>query len=228
MNILLIQAEGFLKTFEQRGCLFRSLRMRWRELLILQYFDTLQKEDHNLRMVETTICTSKASRFLFTDTRSAPLWLILRIYLGYEWLMAGWAKLHNPAWIGDQTGTAITGFLKGALQKVSGDHPDVSLWYAYFIEHVALEHTTLFSYLVVYGEILVGLALIIGVCVGVSAFFGAFMNYNFLLAGSVSVNPIMLLIAILLILSWRVAGWLGADQFILPHILRLCKPKQTA
>ena len=36
------------------------------------------------------------SRLLFADPRLAPLWLLLRVYVGYEWLTAGWGKLINP------------------------------------------------------------------------------------------------------------------------------------
>jgi thiosulfate dehydrogenase [quinone] large subunit len=132
--------------------------------------------------------------------------------------MAGIDKYNSPAWIGDHAGVAVTKFLQSALGKTSGPHPDVSDWYAYFIEHWALHHTVLFSYMVTLGEILVGLALITGFCVGVSAFFGAFMNYNFLLAGTVSINPVMLLVSIFLMLAWRTAGWWGADRFILPQM----------
>jgi thiosulfate dehydrogenase [quinone] large subunit len=47
-------------------------------------------------------------------------------------LMAGWGKLTNPAgaWVGATAGTAVAGFIKGALAKTAGDHPDVSGWYA--------------------------------------------------------------------------------------------------
>lgn len=34
------------------------------------------------------------ARFLFADTRVMPwIWLVVRVYLGYEWLSAGWTKL---------------------------------------------------------------------------------------------------------------------------------------
>lgn len=32
----------------------------------------------------------QAAHWLFNDTRSAPLWLAVRLYLGYQWLEAGW------------------------------------------------------------------------------------------------------------------------------------------
>src|SRR3989344_4121830 len=91
------------------------------------------------------------SKFLFSDTRIAYFWLVVRLYVGYEWLMAGWNKLGNPAWTGDNAGAAVKGFLTGALAKTGGAHPDVSSWYASFIENVAMPNTSIFSYLVVYG-----------------------------------------------------------------------------
>lgn len=174
---------------------------------------------------------SAFAHFFFSSTRSAFLWLAVRLYLGYEWVMAGWEKFQNPAWIGDESGKAITGFLQHALAKTTGPHPDVQSWYAYFIEQVALNHTVLLSYLVTFGELAVGIALITGFLVGLSAFFGVFMNANFLLSGSVSINPNMIFFGILLILAWRVAGYYGLDRVVLPKLrtaLRSYKSRQNA
>lgn len=156
------------------------------------------------------------SRFLFSHTGFSWLWLIIRLYVGWEWFSSGLAKVSNPVWIGDQAGTAVNGFLIGALQKMSGAHPDVPSWYGVFIEKFALNHTIAFSYLVTYGEIAVGVALILGIFTGIAAFFGTFMNLNYLLAGTVSVNPVLLLLQLFLILAWRTAGWIGIDRYLLP------------
>lgn len=158
------------------------------------------------------------ARFLFGDTRLAVVWLVIRLYVGYAWLMAGWGKLLSPAWIGAESGSAVRGFLTGALAKTAGDHPSVSWWYAWFVEHIALNHTELISYLVTFGELAIGIALILGVFTGIAAFFGVFMNMNFLFAGTVSVNPILGLLGLFLLLAWRTAGWLGLDRFLLPWL----------
>ena len=155
------------------------------------------------------------SRFLFSDKRFAWFWLIVRVYVGWQWLESGWAKFHNPVWVGDKAGVAVQGFLNAALQKTSGLHPDVSGWYAAFINSVALPNSAVFSYLVTYGEIAVGIALILGLFTGIAAFFGSFMNMNYLFAGTVSVNPLLFLLQLFLILAWRVAGWWGIDRFML-------------
>lgn len=70
--------------------------------------------------------------------------------------------------------------------------------------------------LVAYGELLVGIALIVGAFVGIAAFFGAFMNWNYLMAGTVSTSPVLFTVAILLILGWKVAGYYGLDRYLLP------------
>jgi thiosulfate dehydrogenase (quinone) large subunit len=63
----------------------------------------------------------------------------------------------------------------------------------------------------VWGEILVGVALIAGAFVGISAFFGVFMNWNYIMTGSASTNGLMLVLTILIILAWKVAGYIGLD-----------------
>lgn len=160
----------------------------------------------------------KLSRFLFTDTRFSWVWLVLRLYVGYEWLIAGWEKVNDPVWIGSQAGTAVSGFLNSALTKTTGAHPSVSSWYAWFISNVAIPHPVFFSYLVAYGEVLVGLGLILGIFTGIAAFFGSFMNLNYLFAGTVSTNPFLLLIQLFLILAWRNAGWIGLDRWVLSYL----------
>jgi thiosulfate dehydrogenase [quinone] large subunit len=161
---------------------------------------------------------SPVARALFGSTRMAWLWLIVRLYVGYEWLMAGLGKWNNPAWTGDKAGAAITGFVNGALSKTAGDHPDVQGWYASFLQNVVLPNAHIWSWMVTLGEMMVGIALILGIFTGIAAFFGSFMNMNYLLAGTVSTNPILLLLAMLLVLAWKVAGWWGLDRWVLPAL----------
>lgn len=161
------------------------------------------------------------SHLLFNDTKSSWFWLVVRVYVGYEWLTAGWAKVTSDIWVGGVAGQALAGFLKGALVKTAGDHPDVQGWYAWFLQNVVLTHPTFWSNLVAYGELLVGIALIIGALTGVAAFFGLFMNLNYLLAGTVSTNPILFTLSIGIILAWNVAGYIGVDRWLLPRMKAL-------
>src|SRR2546421_7777858 len=146
------------------------------------------------------------ARFLFADTRLAWLWLIVRLYVGYEWLTAGLEKLtgysftfdasfgqkvSSPWVFGAHDGAAIKGFVGGALAQTGGPHPAVQGWYASFLQSVVLPNATLFAYLVTFGEVLIGLGLIFGVLTGIAAFFGVFMNLNFLLAGGGGIKPVI-------------------------------------
>ncbi|MDL2343568.1 DoxX family membrane protein [Deinococcus sp. MIMF12] len=166
------------------------------------------------------------SQLLFADTRLAPLWALLRVYVGWQWLQAGWHKVTDPAWVGPQAGTAVTGFLQGALAKTTGERPSVSGWYGSFIENFALPNATLFSYLVAFGEVAVGIALVLGLLTGVAAFFGGLMNANFLFAGTLSTNPLLFILATWLVLAWRVAGWWGLDRWVLPKLGVVSVPRR--
>jgi len=155
---------------------------------------------------------------LFGDVRWAWIWLILRLYLGWQWVNAGWGKVTNSVWVGSQAGTAIDGFVKGALSQTTGDHPNVQGWYAAFLQNVVVPYPVFWSYLVSFGELLVGIALILGLFTGIAAFFGTFMNFNYLLAGAVSTNPILFAIGTFLVLAWKTAGWWGLDRWVLPKL----------
>jgi thiosulfate dehydrogenase (quinone) large subunit len=158
------------------------------------------------------------TRFLFADTRMAPVWLILRLWLGYEWLHAALGKWIEGGWVGQGAGGAVKGFAQGAIAQTKGEFPQVTGWYASFLEHVVVPNAALFSYLVIFGETLIGIALILGAFTGIAAFFGVFMNASFIFAGTAGANPLMALVAILIVLAWRVAGLWGLDRFILPAI----------
>src|SRR5215207_2282477 len=158
------------------------------------------------------------TRFLFADTRMAPVWLILRLWLGYEWLKAAWGKWTEGGWVGEGAGGGVKGFAQGAMAQTTGEHPQVTQWYASFLENVVVPNAALFSYLVILGETLVGLALVLGAFTGIAAFFGVFMNASFLFAGTAGANPLMALVGVLLVLAWRVAGRWGLDRWILPAI----------
>ena len=157
------------------------------------------------------------SKFLFSDTRSGIIWLIIRLYLGYAWIDAGWHKITNENWVGSNAGAGLTGFVKGALGKAA-DGGDVSGWYASFLENMVLPHAKVFSYFVAFGETLVGLGLILGLLTGVAAFFGAFMNACFLFAGTLSSNPLLFILATWVVLAWKVVGWYGLDRWALPFL----------
>ncbi|BCL78640.1 DoxX family protein [Ktedonobacteria bacterium brp13] len=170
------------------------------------------------------------AKFFFADTRMAWLWLIVRLYVGYEWLTAGWEKMTGHSisigsfgeaskggpWVfSGHDGAAMKGFVAGALAQTKGANPAVQSWYASFLQSFVLPHAALFAYIITFGELLVGIALILGLLTGIASFFGVFMNLNYLLAGAVSTNPILGFLALFLILAWRIAGYYGLDRYAL-------------
>jgi thiosulfate dehydrogenase [quinone] large subunit len=104
----------------------------------------------------------RAARRLFASTTFAWLWLILRLYLGWEWLVAGWEKTfggtitwkfwdwgekqysltgtQNCGWVRScvvagkpvPRGSAVQGFAASAVQNSKGPHPDVA--YSWYVD----------------------------------------------------------------------------------------------
>ncbi len=155
---------------------------------------------------------------LLTDKRASLLWLILRVWLGYKWIDAALHKVDNPAWT--QTGEALKGFWSGIVVIPEAGRPPIAFdWYRSFIQILLdTQSYTWFAKLVAYGELLIGIALIIGAFTGVAAFLGALMNWNFMMAGTASTNPMLFVVALGLVMAWKVSGYIGADFFLLPRI----------
>ncbi len=157
----------------------------------------------------TEVTNPPLARLLFDDVRLAPVWLIIRVLLGWAWVDASMHKLSSPAWM--QTGEALKGFWAGAVKNTS------FVWYRDFLQGMLDAGSYVwFAKLVAIGEFTVGVALILGAFIGVAAFMAGFMNWNFIMAGSASVNPLYFVAAIVLVLAWKTAGYYGADRFLLP------------
>lgn len=158
------------------------------------------------------------ARFFFSDTRSSILWLVVRVLLGMAWLDSGANKLTSPAWM--ETGEALKGFWEKAVAIPEGGRPAIAFdWYRNFIQGMLDSGSYVwFAKLVTFGEILVGIALILGMFVGIAAFFAAFMNWNYIMAGSASTNGLLLVAELALVMAWKTAGYLGVDYFLLPWL----------
>lgn len=156
------------------------------------------------------------ARFLFQDSRAAALWLPIRFYVGWDWLQAGWHKFNTPAWMDNSS--AIHGFWQSAVAIPATGSPKINYdWWRNFLQFLLDNQADVwFSKVIVFGELAVGLGLIFGALVGIAAAGGIVMNVSFLLTGATSTNPVMLTLSILIIMAWKVAGWLGVDRVLLP------------
>lgn len=185
----------------------------------------------------------RAARWLFGSSRAAWIWLIARLWLGWEWLQSGWGKVFggnitirfwewgdpaysltgdaNVGWVrasGDTgVGDAVAGFAAGAVEASEGPHPDVAYgWYVSFLEWIRDTAHPWMGPMVAIGEVVIGVLLILGLFTGIAAVLGAVLNFSFVFAGSAGVNPAMILVSLLLVLAWRNAGWYGLDRWALP------------
>ena len=165
-----------------------------------------------------TVQDPPIAQFLFSNTKASIIWLVVRLYIGWAWLDAGWHKFTDPAWM--ETGAGILGYWTRALGNAPNGNPIIVYgWYRTFIQFLVDSGShPWFAKAIVFGELAIGLGLIVGALVGVAAFFGALMNMSFLMAGTVSTNPVLFFAAILLILAWKNAGYLGIDRFLLPML----------
>jgi thiosulfate dehydrogenase (quinone) large subunit len=169
----------------------------------------------------TVIADPPLARFLFSDTRMALVWLLVRVYVGWAWLEAGWHKIQDTGaatnYIYD--GKGILAFWTNiAKVPAAPAKPAITYdWYRGFIQLLIDNHAeVVMGKVIAFGETSVGIGLIFGAFVGIAAVSGAFMNLNFMLAGSTSANPVLLLLGFLLVLAWKTAGYIGLDRFLLP------------
>ncbi|MCQ6277513.1 DoxX family membrane protein [Bacillus sp. V3B] len=136
---------------------------------------------------------------------------MLRVYLGYTWLMAGWGKIAGGQF-------DASGFLQGALAKATGENPAVQGWWVVFLENAAIPNVEIFNTLVPWGELLVGLGLLIGCFTKTAVFFGIAMNFSYMFSGTTSTNPQLVLLSMFILVSAMNAGRYGIDGMIMPTL----------
>jgi thiosulfate dehydrogenase [quinone] large subunit len=162
------------------------------------------------------------NKFLRENRVAAYILLVLRLYLGYEWLMAGFHKITG--------GFDATGFLKGAIANpVKGpDGGMVYVTYVGFLKHFALPNAHIFNVLVPWGEFLVGLGLILGCLTTAAVFFGLLMNFAYVMAGTVSTNPWDIIIGTVILAAGINAGKIGLDRWLIPDIRKMAAKGNNA
>ena len=171
----------------------------------------------------TVIADPPLAQLLFSDRRLAPIWFIVRVYVGFSWLDAGWHKIIDTGaktnYIIDGAGIAAFWQRIAAIPAAPAKPVIGYDWYRGYIQFMIDNHWEgFFGKLIAFGETAVGIGLILGAFVGIAAVAGAFMNLNFMLAGSVSSNPILLLLGFLLVLAWKTSGFIGLDRILLPYL----------
>ncbi len=130
-------------------------------------------------------------------TNDSAIWLALvRIFLGYVWLSAAIEKIEGGTFVAGM-GKTLAAF--ASKNPYGGEQA--------FLNNVALPNATLFGTLSMYGELLVGLALLLGIFSEFGALVGLFMSLNFYFAAgwtsasTETVNLVMAGVQVILPLS---------------------------
>src|ERR1041385_8538778 len=100
------------------------------------------------------------------------LLLILRFHLGVILIITVLGKIMRS----EPFSVEMLGFLNGFALR------NASPWYQDFLQHVVIPHATLFSYLIIIGEVIAGLSLLFGVGTRIGAAIAMFLFLNYLFA----------------------------------------------
>ncbi|MCK8487046.1 DoxX family protein [Paenibacillus sp. MBLB2552] len=155
-------------------------------------------------------------KFVRENKYAAMLFTVVRLYLGWEWMTAGWHKITG--------GFNAGGFLNGAVANPVLDKGTNELVYptfTAFLENFAIPNVKLINVLIPWGEFLVGIGLLLGALTTAAMFFGLMMNFMFMFAGTVSTNPWMVLLGAIILAAGANAGKFGADYYLLPYLKHL-------
>jgi thiosulfate dehydrogenase [quinone] large subunit len=153
----------------------------------------------------------------------AAYWLVLRVIFGLSWVQAAWPKLTDPGWM--STGVALKNYLDKYVTMHNPPRPRITIdvvafdWYNTFLQGLLdREAYVWLARWIAVGELLIGLALVLGVLVGITASFSLFTSLNLGLAGSARTNCFFLLVSLGLIYAWQTAGYYGLDHWLLPRL----------
>jgi thiosulfate dehydrogenase [quinone] large subunit len=170
--------------------------------------DTLRTPAHNLRLAD----------WLFRSSAASLIWLAVRLWLGYQWFNAGYQKIWGSEraafWFGG--GAGVKGFATaGVAGSASGRGGASYGWWAGFLHNFVIPNASWIAKVIALGEVLIGIALILGLFTGLAALAGMLLNLTYMFSGSSGVNPAYVVLSVPLVLAWRNAGWLGLDRFAL-------------
>jgi thiosulfate dehydrogenase (quinone) large subunit len=144
---------------------------------------------------------------LFSSTRLAPIWIAARVYVGWTWLAAGWTLTRQPDWATE--GSALH---QTFLSRQQGTGAEITT------QLVKLGVADWIGRITAVGLTVAGIAVLLGLATGFAAFIGVTFSVNVLLADSIILGPEVFALAMLLVLAWKTAGWIGLDRWMLPMI----------
>jgi len=137
-------------------------------------------------------------------------WVGMRIYLGFSWLATS-VTIWKPTFVRYDFLNMIN------YLAVKGPYP----WYNNFLTNFISPNTQLFARLIQYGQLLVGICLLLGLMTNLASSLALFMNVNFYLAvgwadptGTVAAQNIFVAFHELLFILLLAGRRFGVDEFL--------------
>lgn len=121
--------------------------------------------------------------------------LFLRLSISYIWLTAGLSKLFNSQFIGNFSST-LTSFAKDTYFS----------FYSEFLKQYIIPNASVFAQLTIWGEILTGIAFLLGFPMILAASVGIFMNSNYYLVATSAPSQFLNILLIFSQLTVYAAG----------------------
>jgi thiosulfate dehydrogenase (quinone) large subunit len=144
----------------------------------------------------------------FTHVYASPIWLAVRLYLGYMWFWMGVQKLQIGFLSSDPIGPILKAVADGTL-KVPAEffRPVAGLL-------VESGLTPLISFSMPFLEIAVALSFVTGVLVVPAAVGATLLNIIFVLSGigHIKLDGRFIALQVLLILAFRIVGTIGLEK----------------
>ncbi len=149
--------------------------------------------------------------------RSERLYLLpLRLFIGLGWLRASVEKLMDPHWY---NGEALLSFFHEQIVAGAIYFP----FYDNFINTICAPNALVLGWVVMIGELLVGMAIMTGTLTTLALLAGLFMNLNFILIGSVNPSAFYIIIQVVLLMG-QAGTILSVDALLSAHLSKAIPP----
>ena len=153
------------------------------------------------------LVTKKVLAGVRQDLQKPSAYLLpIRLFIGIGWIRASLEKFTTSGW---PQGIVLKNFLHQHLSSGSVVFP----FYKNLIANLFAPNALILSWIIMVGQLLVGLAILSGTLTGFALLWGVFMNLNFILAGEITPSAFYIVIQVILFVS-SIGAVLGLDKIL--------------